>query len=118
MYRDKVSYILKHAFPIAKLDPGNLRLQKWYITLSSKDKAKIIKDVVTLALGRQGRMCNFLEYKGAYPLLDYLAIILLWLLHHHYREKSVYSVSLQLQPEQLQVVTDRLSPLRLLVLYL
>ena len=46
-------------------DTGKLRLQKWYITLSIKEKAKIIKDVTTLTLGRHGRMCNFLEYKGA-----------------------------------------------------
>jgi hypothetical protein len=51
---------------LPKPDLGKLRLQKWYITLPSKEKAKIIKDLTTLVLARQGRMCNFLEYKGAY----------------------------------------------------
>ena len=47
-----------------KNQKGKLRLQKWYITLSSKEKAKIVKDLTQLALARRARMCNFLEYKG------------------------------------------------------
>ncbi|KAF9535809.1 AP complex, mu/sigma subunit [Crepidotus variabilis] len=43
---------------------GKLRLQKWYITLTVKEKAKVIKEVTALALGRRAKMCNFLEYKG------------------------------------------------------
>jgi len=43
---------------------GKLRLAKWYVTLSSKAKAKIVQDVSQLALNRRPRMCNFLEYKG------------------------------------------------------
>ncbi|KAF2220808.1 AP-2 complex subunit sigma [Elsinoe ampelina] len=42
---------------------GKVRLAKWFITLSPKDKAKIIKDVSQLVLARRTRMCNFLEYK-------------------------------------------------------
>ncbi|KAI5309740.1 hypothetical protein KEM55_002517 [Ascosphaera atra] len=43
---------------------GKVRLAKWFMTLSPKDKAKIIKDVSQLVLSRRTRMCNFLEYKG------------------------------------------------------
>ena len=34
-----------------------------------KQKAKIVKDVIQLVLARRTRMCNFLEYKGLFPLL-------------------------------------------------
>jgi AP-1 complex subunit sigma 1/2 len=43
---------------------GKVRLAKWYQTLSSKAKGKIVKDVTQLVLARRTRMCNFLEYKG------------------------------------------------------
>ncbi|KAI9835490.1 MAG: hypothetical protein M1838_005286, partial [Thelocarpon superellum] len=46
------------------------RLAKWFTTLSPKEKAKIIKDVSQLVLSRRTRMCNFLEYKGASPILE------------------------------------------------
>ncbi|KAJ8457378.1 hypothetical protein ONZ51_g5787 [Trametes cubensis] len=42
---------------------GKVRLAKWYITMSQKAKAKIVKDVTQLVLARRTRMCNFLEYK-------------------------------------------------------
>jgi hypothetical protein len=42
---------------------GKVRLAKWFITLSQKDKAKIVKDVTQLVLARRTKMCNFLEYK-------------------------------------------------------
>lgn len=43
---------------------GKVRLAKWFQTLPSKQKSKIIKDVTQLVLARRTRMCNFLEYKG------------------------------------------------------
>ncbi|KAG2023247.1 clathrin coat assembly protein ap17 [Coprinopsis cinerea AmutBmut pab1-1] len=43
---------------------GKLRLSKWYITLPGKDKAKIVREVSQLVLGRPPRVCNFLEHKG------------------------------------------------------
>ncbi|KAF8807606.1 Adaptor protein complex sigma subunit [Phlegmacium glaucopus] len=43
---------------------GKLRLDKWFIPLSSKAKAKIVQDVTQLTLSRRQRTCNFLEYKG------------------------------------------------------
>jgi len=42
---------------------GKVRLAKWFITISPKAKAKIVKDVTQLVLARRTRMCNFLEYK-------------------------------------------------------
>jgi hypothetical protein len=44
---------------------GKVRLAKWFQTLGSKEKAKIVKEVTTLVLGRRTKMCNFLEYKDS-----------------------------------------------------
>ncbi|BFZ61635.1 AP-1 adaptor complex sigma subunit Aps1 [Saitoella coloradoensis] len=44
---------------------GKIRLAKWFTTLSTKDKAKIVKDVTQLVLSRRTKMCNFLEYKDS-----------------------------------------------------
>lgn len=46
-----------------RIDRRLQRLAKWFMTLSPKDKAKIVKDVSQLVLARRTRMCNFLEYK-------------------------------------------------------
>ncbi|KAJ1970127.1 AP-1 complex subunit sigma-2 [Dispira parvispora] len=35
----------------------------WFVTLSIKEKNKIIKDVTQLVLARRTRLCNFLEYR-------------------------------------------------------
>jgi hypothetical protein len=43
---------------------GKVRLAKWFETLASKEKTKIVREVTTLVLGRRAKMCNFLEYKG------------------------------------------------------
>jgi Clathrin adaptor complex small chain len=42
---------------------GKVRLSKFYETLSSKDKAKITREVTTLVLNRGAKMCNIVEYK-------------------------------------------------------
>lgn len=39
-------------------------MAKWFQTLPTKQKSKIVKDVTQLVLARRTRMCNFLEYKG------------------------------------------------------
>lgn len=44
---------------------GKLRLAKWFATVASKAKTKIIQDVTHLVLARRPRMCNVIEYKGA-----------------------------------------------------
>jgi AP-1 complex subunit sigma 1/2 len=46
---------------------GKVRLSKWFVTLSPKEKTKIVKDVTQLVLSRRAKMCNFLEYKGPHP---------------------------------------------------
>lgn len=43
---------------------GKVRLAKWFETLASKEKSKIVREVTTLVLGRRTKMCNVLEYKG------------------------------------------------------
>ncbi|ORZ40734.1 Adaptor protein complex sigma subunit [Catenaria anguillulae PL171] len=42
---------------------GKVRLSKWFVTMATKDKQKIIKDVTALVLARRSRMCNVVEYK-------------------------------------------------------
>ncbi|GAA5953316.1 hypothetical protein JCM10213_000696 [Rhodosporidiobolus nylandii] len=44
---------------------GKVRLAKWYTTMSTRNKSKIVKDVTQLVLARRTRMCNFLEYKDS-----------------------------------------------------
>ncbi|GAA6033083.1 hypothetical protein JCM8097_002935 [Rhodosporidiobolus ruineniae] len=44
---------------------GKVRLAKWYTTMSTRNKTKIVKDVTQLVLARRTRMCNFLEYKDS-----------------------------------------------------
>ena len=41
---------------------GKVRLSKWYAPLSTKEKAKIIKDLTPTILARKPKMCNILEY--------------------------------------------------------
>jgi len=43
---------------------GKVRLQKWFVTQSSKVKQRIVRDVTQLVLARKPRQCNFLEYQG------------------------------------------------------
>ena len=42
---------------------GKLRLQKWYVAYTDKVKKKIIREVVTLVLGRKPKMSSFIEWK-------------------------------------------------------
>ncbi|CAH1757151.1 4402_t:CDS:2 [Entrophospora sp. SA101] len=42
---------------------GKLRLAKWFNTLSTKEKQKIVKEATQMVLSRRTKMCNFLEYK-------------------------------------------------------
>ncbi|KAK9785011.1 hypothetical protein WJX73_004430 [Symbiochloris irregularis] len=42
---------------------GKVRLAKWYSTYAQKDRAKIIRDVSPLVLGRPLKLCNFLDYQ-------------------------------------------------------
>ncbi|CAG9461906.1 unnamed protein product [Pedinophyceae sp. YPF-701] len=42
---------------------GKVRLGKWYSTYSQKERAKIIKDVSGMILGRSSKQCNFLDFR-------------------------------------------------------
>ncbi|GAA6068979.1 AP-1 complex subunit sigma-2 isoform X1 [Tachysurus ichikawai] len=42
---------------------GKLRLQKWYIPLSDKEKKKITRELVQTVLARKPKMCSFLEWR-------------------------------------------------------
>ncbi|KZT62225.1 Adaptor protein complex sigma subunit [Calocera cornea HHB12733] len=42
---------------------GKVRLAKWFATMPTKTKSKIVKDVTQLVLARRTRMSNFLEYR-------------------------------------------------------
>jgi AP-1 complex subunit sigma 1/2 len=42
---------------------GKVRLQKWYNALPSKDKKKIMRELIATILGRKSKMCNILEYR-------------------------------------------------------
>ncbi|XP_061153233.1 AP-1 complex subunit sigma-2-like isoform X2 [Syngnathus typhle] len=42
---------------------GKLRLQKWYVPLSDKEKKKITRELVQTILARKAKMCSFLEWR-------------------------------------------------------
>ncbi|MED6249332.1 AP-1 complex subunit sigma-2 [Xenoophorus captivus] len=42
---------------------GKLRLQKWFVPVSEREKKKVVSDMMTLLLFRQPRTCNFLQWK-------------------------------------------------------
>jgi AP-1 complex subunit sigma 1/2 len=44
---------------------GKVRLAKWYTTYTQKERAKIIRDISPLVLGRALKLCNFLDYQDS-----------------------------------------------------
>lgn len=44
---------------------GKVRLSKWYIAVSQKEKAKITRELTALVLGRRAKMCNVSEYEDS-----------------------------------------------------
>ncbi|ODV91960.1 hypothetical protein CANCADRAFT_80499 [Tortispora caseinolytica NRRL Y-17796] len=42
---------------------GKVRLAKWFVVMSQKEKNKTAREVAMLVLGRKAKMCNFVEYK-------------------------------------------------------
>ncbi|KAJ7071269.1 Adaptor protein complex sigma subunit [Mycena amicta] len=42
---------------------GRVRLAKWFSTVSSKQKQRIVLDLTSKVLARRPRMCNVIEYK-------------------------------------------------------
>ncbi|EHB16530.1 AP-1 complex subunit sigma-2 [Heterocephalus glaber] len=43
---------------------GKLRLQKWYVPRSDKEKKKITRELAPTVLERKPKMCSFLEWRG------------------------------------------------------
>lgn len=42
---------------------GKLRLQKWFMPLTDREKKKVTRDMIMLVLGRPPRSCNFLQWR-------------------------------------------------------
>mmetsp|Transcript_13785 Transcript_13785/g.41622 ORF Transcript_13785/g.41622 Transcript_13785/m.41622 type:complete len:170 (-) Transcript_13785:391-900(-) len=42
---------------------GKVRLSKWYVTLPQKERARIIREITPMVLGRALKLCNFLDWK-------------------------------------------------------
>uniref|UniRef100_A0A3B1IL80 Adaptor related protein complex 1 subunit sigma 3b n=1 Tax=Astyanax mexicanus TaxID=7994 RepID=A0A3B1IL80_ASTMX len=42
---------------------GKLRLQKWFLPMTEREKKKIIRDMTTMVLARKPRTCNFLHWR-------------------------------------------------------
>uniref|UniRef100_A0A096M663 AP-1 complex subunit sigma-2 n=1 Tax=Poecilia formosa TaxID=48698 RepID=A0A096M663_POEFO len=55
--------ILKMQFMLLFSRQGKLRLQKWYVPLSDKERKKISRDLVQTILARKPKMCSFLEWR-------------------------------------------------------
>ena len=75
---------------------GKLRLQKWFVPITEREKKKVIRDMMMLVLARQPRSCNFLQwrdlkivYKRCWPETQ-----LLWIYVVYTR---YFSVSWQIQ---------------------
>ena len=43
---------------------GRIRLAKWYQPKSTKEKQKTQRELANTILGRQQKLCNFLEWDG------------------------------------------------------
>ncbi|EMP25691.1 AP-1 complex subunit sigma-2 [Chelonia mydas] len=53
----------RQALKSAQNRQGKLRLQKWYVPLSDKEKKKITRELVQTVLARKPKMCSFLEWR-------------------------------------------------------
>uniref|UniRef100_A0A8C3F657 Adaptor related protein complex 1 subunit sigma 1 n=5 Tax=Testudines TaxID=8459 RepID=A0A8C3F657_CHRPI len=42
---------------------GKLRLQKWYLATSDKEKKKMVRELMQVVLARKPKMCSFLEWR-------------------------------------------------------
>ncbi|KAK2886143.1 hypothetical protein Q8A67_016980 [Cirrhinus molitorella] len=54
---------IKMQFMLLFSRQGKLRLQKWYVPLSDKEKKKITRELVQTVLARKPKMCSFLEWR-------------------------------------------------------
>lgn len=63
---------------------GKLRLQKWYVPLSDKEKKKITRELVQTVLARKPKMCSFLEWRDlkiVYKRLFFLTNLVITICH-------------------------------------
>ncbi|CAG9330689.1 unnamed protein product [Blepharisma stoltei] len=42
---------------------GKIRLSKWFTTYSQKEREAIMKEVKPMVIGRNSKLCNFLEFQ-------------------------------------------------------
>ncbi|XP_031821219.1 AP-1 complex subunit sigma-1A isoform X1 [Sarcophilus harrisii] len=42
---------------------GKLRLQKWYLAMSDKERKKMVRELMQVVLARKPKMCSFLEWR-------------------------------------------------------
>ena len=42
---------------------GKVRLAKWYSPFSEQDKAKALREISNMVIGRNKKLCNFLEWQ-------------------------------------------------------
>ncbi|XP_078524678.1 AP-1 complex subunit sigma-1A isoform X3 [Lissotriton helveticus] len=42
---------------------GKLRLQKWYVAISDREKKKLVRELMQVVLARKPKMCSFLEWR-------------------------------------------------------
>eukprot|EP01061_Rhynchopus_euleeides_P045495 TRINITY_DN8199_c1_g1_i3.p2 TRINITY_DN8199_c1_g1~~TRINITY_DN8199_c1_g1_i3.p2 ORF type:complete len:149 (+),score=68.16 TRINITY_DN8199_c1_g1_i3:57-503(+) len=60
---------------------GKVRLAKWYSPFAEQEKAKAVREISTMVIGRQKRLCNFLEWRDyklvwrRYATLHFVACI-------------------------------------------
>ncbi|KAH7647785.1 clathrin assembly AP19 [Cryptosporidium bovis] len=43
---------------------GKTRLEKWYSPFQQSERRRYIKEVTQLIMNRQGKLCNFVDWKG------------------------------------------------------
>ncbi|XP_014848452.1 PREDICTED: AP-1 complex subunit sigma-2 isoform X2 [Poecilia mexicana] len=63
LFRRKFSALFMMQFMLLFSRQGKLRLQKWYVPLSDKEKKKITRELVQTVLARKPKMCSFLEWR-------------------------------------------------------
>ncbi|XP_039666849.1 AP-1 complex subunit sigma-2 isoform X3 [Perca fluviatilis] len=61
--RGNTVLLFKMQFMLLFSRQGKLRLQKWYVPLSDKEKKKITRELVQTVLARKPKMCSFLEWR-------------------------------------------------------
>ncbi|KAJ2759285.1 hypothetical protein IWQ56_005777, partial [Coemansia nantahalensis] len=52
---------IKYIFLVSR--QAKIRLVKWYVTMGTKEKTKVLKEVSQLVLARKPKQCNFIEHQ-------------------------------------------------------